>query len=253
MSNFLEHIGSEQQVIPPGSQTLSLTVSSPPIILDHASLGGVDLIHPRRSSVYRKGGKRAFDLALVLLAAPFLVVIVLLIAALVSADGAAPFYRHWRVGKDGKLFGCVKLRTMTTDANERLTAILASNAEAADEWAKTQKLRHDPRVTFLGLFLRKTSLDELPQFWNVIRGEMSFVGPRPVTLEELDRYGILRGAYLSVRPGITGPWQIHPMRNDMSYGARVVLDASYASSVNLRSDLKVIIETARWALHPNGC
>lgn len=201
---------------------------------------------------YRIMGKRMLDLTFVILAMPFAIIILIVIAIMVARHGGTPFYRHWRVGKNGKAFGCLKVRTMTPDASERLKALLESDPEAALEWKETQKLRNDPRITRIGKILRKTSLDELPQLWNVLVGDMSLVGPRPVTLEELDRFGTKSDAYTSVHPGITGPWQINPVRNIMTYDERVAIEASYANQVSFIGDIKVLFGTLKWAMAPNG-
>lgn len=201
---------------------------------------------------YRAVGKRLLDLVIVILALPVVINILLVLAILVAQDGGAPFYRHRRIGRNGKTFGCLKVRTMTTDATERLQALLESDPAAAYEWQQTQKLHNDPRITKVGKFLRKTSLDELPQLWNVLVGDMSLVGPRPVTSDELARFGTSSEAYKSVRPGITGAWQIDPTRNAMTYDERVAIEASYAKQVSFMGDLKVLIGTLKWAMAPNG-
>jgi lipopolysaccharide/colanic/teichoic acid biosynthesis glycosyltransferase len=140
---------------------------------------------------------------------------------------------------------------MVPDAAERLTAHLAANPEAAAEWEANHKLVDDPRITPLGEFLRRTSLDELPQLWNVLTGEMSFVGPRPVTEEELEKYGAARGAYCRMRPGITGLWQVSG-RNEVTYGERVQLDLDYLASISLLRDLKIILRTGLVVVFPTG-
>lgn len=188
--------------------------------------------------------KRAMDLvgaALLLLAClpAFLV-----IALLVRRDGGPVFYAHPRVGRGGKVFGCLKFRSMVVDADRRLAALLESDPAARAEWETTRKLKRDPRVTPIGRLLRATSLDELPQLINVLRGEMSLVGPRPVTRAELEQhYGATAAAhYLSVRPGITGPWQISG-RNDVTYASRVALDVAYATAPSLWTDLRILLRT----------
>ena len=156
--------------------------------------------------------------------------------------GGAPFFGHSRVGRGGREFRCWKIRTMVPDAQGCLAQHLAENAEAAEEWEITQKLEHDPRTTRLGRFLRMSSLDELPQPFNVLCGEMSFVGPRPVVPEELGRYGLSAGLYKRLRPGITGLWQVSG-RNDVAYDQRVALDVKYAKELNWRGDILIIFKT----------
>jgi lipopolysaccharide/colanic/teichoic acid biosynthesis glycosyltransferase len=176
--------------------------------------------------------------ALILLAPVFVV-----FGALVFfQDGGPIFFSHGRVGLRGRLFACLKLRTMAADADARLATLLAADETAREEWARDHKLRADPRVTALGRFLRKTSIDELPQLINVLRGEMNLVGPRPVTPDEIARYGKHAHYYRSVKPGITGLWQVSG-RNDVSYRRRVVMDCLYARRRNPLFDLKILFAT----------
>ncbi|MES1156881.1 MAG: sugar transferase [Alphaproteobacteria bacterium] len=171
--------------------------------------------------------KRAFDVFVSAAVMIFLAPAFLTIAALIKlGDGGPIFYRHLRIGRSGQRFECFKFRTMAVDSQERLAFILQSDPHAAAEWRESQKLRSDPRVTKIGVFLRKSSLDELPQFFNVLRGDMSIVGPRPITRAELYRYGRDRRYYLLVRPGITGLWQVSG-RSNASYDKRVQLDREY--------------------------
>lgn len=195
--------------------------------------------------------KRVFDIVLVLLLLPFIGLVIALLALATRRDGGPAFYGHVRIGRGGRPFSCWKIRTMVTDSGARLAAHLAADPAAAAEWARDFKLRHDPRITPLGNFLRKTSLDELPQIWNVLKGEMSFVGPRPVTREELARYKTAAKAYLAVRPGITGIWQVSG-RNDIPYQTRITLDENYAKNINLKQDIKIIIKTANAVMTKTG-
>lgn len=187
--------------------------------------------------------KRAIDIVLaisgIVLLAPLL--IFCFVATVVTSPGPALF-RHRRVGFRGKYFDCLKFRTMATDAPARLRDLLESDPRAAAEWTTTRKLRHDPRVTPIGAILRKSSLDELPQLFNVLKGEMSIVGPRPVTDEELVRYSDAIDAYLSCRPGITGLWQVSG-RSTTSYDKRVEYDAFYARNWSMALDAKILIVT----------
>jgi len=151
-------------------------------------------------------------------------------------------FRHKRVGFNGKPFDCLKFRTMLGDAPERLRKLLETDAAAAAEWAQCQKLRNDPRVTRIGAILRESSLDELPQLFNVLMGSMSIVGPRPVTEDELSRYGASVKAYTACRPGITGLWQVTG-RGTTSYETRVSCDVYYARKWSLSLDSKIIVVT----------
>jgi len=195
------------------------------------------------SGLYARFGKRLFDLCFALLLLPVLAPVIALLWAIVRRDGGAGFFGHRRVGRDGKIFKCWKLRSMVVDAEARLEAHLKAHPEAAAEWARDHKLTDDPRITRFGDFIRKTSLDELPQIWNVLKGEMSFVGPRPVVTKELEKYGNSLPAYLAQKPGITGLWQVSG-RNDISYGERVAMDVTYLSQRSLRRDLVIIARTA---------
>jgi exopolysaccharide production protein ExoY len=199
----------------------------------------------------RNGMKRAFDLSAVVVTAPLWGPLMLTLAALVRLTSRGPaFYGHERVGRGGQTIRCLKLRTMVRDADARLAALLASDPGLAEEFARTFKLKHDPRVTRMGRFLRKTSLDELPQLINVFRGEMSLVGPRPITEDEMRRYGQYMPIVLSARPGMTGLWQVSG-RNDVSYSTRVALDVQYAFGQSLGSDLSIIARTFVRVIRPS--
>lgn len=187
--------------------------------------------------------KRAMDVMLALTALVLLLPLLLLVALLVRLTTGSPImFAHTRVGRGGAPFKCYKFRTMVADADEVLERHLAANPEAALEWAATRKLRKDPRVTPLGQALRKSSLDELPQLVNVLRGEMSCVGPRPIVHEELAHYGSCAAAYLAARPGLTGSWQVSG-RSNLSYEARVALDHEYVRNWSLWRDVVIILRT----------
>lgn len=180
--------------------------------------------------------------ALMLLAlSPLLLVITFIIW---RTDGAPIFFGHYRVGRNGKLFRCLKFRSMARNSQELLRQLLESDPAAREEWQREHKLLNDPRITPIGHFLRKTSLDELPQLFNVLRGEMTLVGPRPITFEELRKYGSIRWHYLSVRPGITGLWQVSG-RNNLSYEERVELDRSYVEGRSAWQDLQILFKTVK--------
>jgi len=187
--------------------------------------------------------KRGFDmlgaLAGLVVLSPLLILIGLLVKL---SDGGPAFYGHTRIGRGGRLFRCLKFRTMVADGDAVLAAHFVSNHEAAAEWAATRKLKDDPRVTRVGTVLRKLSLDELPQIINILRGDMSIVGPRPVVREELDHYGKSAVFYLKSRPGLTGLWQVSG-RSDVSYDTRVAFDRHYVENWSMVEDIKIIART----------
>lgn len=195
--------------------------------------------------------KRSFDIVAALALLIVLAPIFLLLALLVRRDGGPVFFRHTRIGRNGQRFHCLKFRTMVPDAEQRLARLLAEDAQAAAEWAQSFKLRHDPRITPVGRFLRKTSLDELPQLLNVLAGSMSLVGPRPIVEDELRRYGEAAALYLMLRPGLTGMWQING-RNDTSYDERVRFDAWYALNRSLWTDTKILVATVPAVMRKRG-
>jgi exopolysaccharide production protein ExoY len=187
----------------------------------------------------KRGIDVAVALAALLLAAPIMLMVALLIRV---ADPGPIIFAHTRVGFRGQAFRCYKFRTMATDSERLLAEHLARDPEAAREWAESRKLRHDPRVGFIGQLLRKTSLDELPQLYNILRGDMSCVGPRPVVQDELERYGAFVGYYLRTRPGLTGLWQVTG-RSSTDYANRVSLDAQYVRTWSIWSDLAILCRT----------
>lgn len=195
--------------------------------------------------------KRRLDIALSIFFLPVVLIIGLPIALLVALEGGRPLYRQIRVGRNGRLFTCYKFRTMTHDANARLRAALRDDPDARRAWFDRFKFENDPRVTRLGWFLRKTSLDEIPQVWNVIKGDMSWVGPRPVILDELLKYGADLPAYLACRPGITGMWQVNG-RSDTTYRQRVAFDVHYAKNWSVMLDLRILLMTIPRVLTAKG-
>lgn len=195
--------------------------------------------------------KRIFDCAMAL---PILLVISPLLAVislLCAMDGGPVFYGHRRIGQNGKPFACYKFRTMVVGAHDLFDEYLSFHPAAVVEWEHSQKLDVDPRITSIGRWLRRTSLDELPQLLNVIKGDMSLVGPRPVTETELIRYGDHASVYLTVRPGITGLWQVSG-RNSLTYEKRVALDVHYISRQSIWRDLVILLRTARVLLTGDG-
>lgn len=190
----------------------------------------------------------AVSLAAILVVAPLLLIIVTLMKL---SDPGPVFFAQPRIGRDGRLFRCLKFRSMVVDAEAQLARYLAAHPEAYEEWARDHKLRNDPRITWLGRFLRKSSLDELPQLFNILRGDMALVGPRPIVAAEAVRYGRYLAAYSSVRPGLTGLWQVSG-RNDTSYRRRVAIDTCYARSRSLALDVKILARTVPAVLKAAG-
>jgi exopolysaccharide production protein ExoY len=195
--------------------------------------------------------KRVLDVAGAVLLGVVFAPLFLVIVLLMRRDGGPLIYKHQRVGRDGKFFECLKFRTMVPDADKVLYELLEQRPELRAEWIKDHKLRKDPRVTTIGRFLRRTSLDELPQIWNVLRGEMSLVGPRPVVREELFRYGRNTAIYISTKPGITGLWQVNG-RNNTDYRRRVAMDVYYVRRSSLVLDFYILLRTTAVVLAGNG-
>jgi Undecaprenyl-phosphate galactose phosphotransferase WbaP len=198
-----------------------------------------------------EAAKRLFDvvgaIALALLLSPLLLVVGM---ALVRDRGPI-IYSHSRTGRHGRTFGCLKFRTMVPDAERVLRDLLHHDPKLQQEWIRDQKLRNDPRVTAIGRFLRRTSLDELPQLWNVLKGDMSLVGPRPVMREEWQRYGSRLDTYLAAKPGVTGLWQVMG-RSDTDYRRRVALDSFYVRKRSLLLDAYILLVTVKVVLGGRG-
>ncbi|WP_344846151.1 sugar transferase [Celeribacter arenosi] len=189
------------------------------------------------------------DLLFTLAAAPVVLPFVAVMAVLIALDGSNPFYSQLRVGKHGRTFRMWKLRTMVKNADEQLEAYLDENPDARAEWDATQKLKKDPRITLIGRALRKTSLDELPQLFNVVNGTMSLVGPRPMMLNQRDSYP--GQAYYNLKPGITGLWQISD-RNECEFVGRVRYDDIYDRVISLKTDVGVLFRTVSVVLRGTG-
>ncbi|MDZ4310142.1 MAG: sugar transferase [Cypionkella sp.] len=204
---------------------------------------------PSGRGPYRQFFKRAFDIVAIVLAAPVVMPIVAIAAVMVARDGGSPFYTQMRVGKGGKRFRMWKLRSMVRDADARMEEFLAANPEARMEWDSTQKLKADPRITRMGKFLRKSSLDELPQLWNVLMGDMSLVGPRPMMISQQSLYP--GRAYYALRPGITGYWQTSG-RNRTTFEARAGFDDAYEADLSMLTDVKVLAATVGVVVHGTG-
>lgn len=197
-------------------------------------------------------GKWLFDKAFAATALIALAPAMLAIAAALKLREPGPvFFAHTRIGKDGRRFKCYKFRTMRADGDARLAWVFAIDPIARADWAAAQKLERDPRVHPLGDFLRRSSLDELPQFWNVLKGDMSIVGPRPIVQDEIAKYGRHFADFCAVRPGITGAWQVGG-RTDTDYDQRVALDVEYVRTASFRGDLRIVLKTIGVVLKQRG-
>jgi len=196
--------------------------------------------------------KRCIDIALVMAFSPVILLVTLVVAALVKLSSEGPvFYSHRRIGKHGMFFSMWKFRTMCVDSAGLLEKYLEQNPDARTEWNKTHKLRKDPRVTRIGSLLRRYSLDELPQLWNVLTGQMSLVGPRPIVAAEVEKYGNCFDCYRSVVPGLTGMWQVSG-RSELSYDARVALDCEYVGCWSLHKDILILMKTFSSVMNQDG-
>jgi lipopolysaccharide/colanic/teichoic acid biosynthesis glycosyltransferase len=196
--------------------------------------------------------KRAMDVFLVLAASPLILLTVGIVAAMVVLSSPGPiFYSHRRIRKNGAFFSMWKFRTMCLNSAEVLEEYLAANPEARTEWNKAHKLRHDPRITPIGAFLRRYSLDEIPQFWNVLMGQMSLVGPRPIVAAEVEKYADKFNCYCRVKPGLTGLWQVSG-RSTIDYPERVALDCDYVHRWSLHRDLVILLRTFSTVIRQDG-
>ena len=227
--------------------TLQLNELSDDFEMSSAPVGLVNIA--ARSGLYRNYVKRLFDVAAVVASGLVVGPLILFLALLVAADGSNPFYWNERVGRRGRNFRMLKLRTMVPDADKMLEDYLSRNAEARLELNSTQKLKSDPRITRVGRFLRKTSLDELPQLWNVLTGDMSLVGPRPMMPSQRPLYHGL--AYYSLRPGITGIWQVSD-RNESAFSKRAEYDSEYDEKLTFGMDIWLLWSTVRVVLKGTG-
>ncbi|MDO5613441.1 MAG: sugar transferase [Paracoccus sp. (in: a-proteobacteria)] len=202
-----------------------------------------------QGKIYRRGIKRALDVFLILLSLPIVLPVVAFMALLVARDGGKPFYSQDRIGRGGKVYRIWKLRTMVHDADARLDAYLRENPVLREQWLTKQKLLDDPRITRIGRILRKTSLDELPQLFNVFKGDMSLVGPRPMMVSQKEMYP--GSAYYRLRPGITGLWQVSD-RNETRFSERAWYDEEYDRSLSFMTDLSILLATFRVVLRGTG-
>jgi Undecaprenyl-phosphate galactose phosphotransferase WbaP len=196
--------------------------------------------------------KRCIDIVLIILFSPLVLLAIGIVSALVMISSPGPiFYSHRRIRRHGAFFSMWKFRTMCVNSAEVLEQYLAAHPEARREWNKTQKLRHDPRITEIGSFLRRYSLDELPQLWNVLAGHMSLVGPRPIVAAEVEKYAESFECYCRVKPGLTGLWQVSG-RSELTYDERVALDCDYVGRWSLRRDIWILLKTFRVVLKQDG-
>ena len=196
--------------------------------------------------------KRCFDILLVLISMPIMFLVLGAVSTVVMLSSPGPvFYSHRRIRKGGAFFSMWKFRTMCVNSAEVLEDHLARHPEARAEWNKTHKLREDPRITRLGVFLRRYSLDELPQLWNVLMGQMSLVGPRPIVAAEVEKYGDCFDCYCRVKPGLTGLWQVSG-RSKLSYDARVALDCEYVDRWSLAKDVMILLRTFASVVNQDG-
>lgn len=219
------------------------------ILIETINQSAFDLVQigQRRARHIQGFAKRAFDVVGALFLALVFSPLILFIAIVLACTPGKALFRHCRIGQHGNAFNCLKFQTMVPDADRVLHDVLAKDDTLRAEWERDHKLRDDPRITWLGRFLRRTSLDELPQLWNVLRGDMSLVGPRPIVTAELPRYGRRAATYLQIKPGLTGYWQVNG-RSNTSYRRRVAMDVMYARNANLMFDLYILAMTARVVL-----
>ena len=194
---------------------------------------------------------RSLDITIAIVALLFISPLLMVVIVVLACEGGPVIFAHRRIGLGGKSFYCLKFRSMVVDAEERLSRLLRDDPEAQQEWLRDHKLRNDPRITRFGQFLRRSSVDELPQLLNVLRGEMSIVGPRPIVDAELPRYGRRISSYYAVKPGITGIWQVSG-RNDVEYRTRVAMDCVFAKSIRPSLYLYLVVATVPAVLARRG-
>lgn len=234
----------------PYGRDMSLGLFLPPPADPSGGGFGTPPVRMSRHVLYRQFAKRLLDLVFVLLTLPVFLPVIGICALALWIEGGSPFYRQDRLGRNGRVFSILKLRTMVRDADAMLEHCLSEDAALAAEWRSTQKLKNDPRVTRVGALLRETSLDELPQLWNVLTGDMSLVGPRPMMPDQLPLYGE-PGCYFAVRPGLTGIWQVS-LRNETQFSDRAQLDAVYCANLSLWGDFKLLLRTVGVVLRRTG-
>lgn len=210
------------------------------------SLAQKSILHNKSSNFAKRLFDIVFSLSVLVLCAPIYLMLAVTIAC--TSSGSI-FYVQERVGKNHQHFGCIKFRTMIPNADLLLHEMMAESEDLRQEFSDNFKLKEDPRITKIGKFLRTTNLDEFPQFINVLRGEMSVVGPRPLVPEEIERYGVDIDRVLTIRPGITGLWQVSG-RNDIPYAQRIRMDVNYVKRRNFGLDLRIVLKTMLLTLRP---
>lgn len=229
----------------PVSTTKTLTHRGSETTAQHAAIYAV------RGGAYRAIGKRLLDLTLIVMILPIIMPIIVMVALALLVAGHSPFYSQQRLGRGGRVFRIWKFQTMYPDADKMLVALLEVDPVRRAEWQSTQKLKSDPRITRIGSYLRKTSIDELPQLWNVLKGDMSLLGPRPMMPDQKHLYGPAFPVYASLRPGISGMWQVSE-RNESHFQRRAELDIEYARDLSLATDLRLVWQTLRTVLYSTG-
>lgn len=231
-----------------------MNIAHDPFLDPHVQVKRVDIVASRRPDRLTHGSvlKTVFDRCAALMGLVLIAPMLMVIAGLIMMRRDGPvFFSHVRVGRDGRLFRCHKFRTMVLNGTDLFDQILAIDPIARDDWQVRRKIFRDPRVSRLGAFLRSSSLDELPQLWNVLCGDISLVGPRPITQEELLNYGEYASDYLSVRPGITGAWQVSG-RSASTFAERVALDVDYIRNPSFARDMTILLRTVNVVLRRQG-
>lgn len=229
----------------PVSTTKTLTLRSTETTAEHAAIYAV------RGGAYRAVGKRLLDLTMIILILPIVLPVIAMVTLALLVAGHSPFYSQKRLGRGGRVFRIWKFQTMHPEADKMLAALLEADPARRAEWQSTQKLKQDPRITRIGSYLRKTSIDELPQLWNVLKGDMSLLGPRPMMPDQKHLYGPAFPVYASLRPGISGMWQVSE-RNESHFQRRAELDIQYARDLSLATDLRLVWQTLRTVLYSTG-
>ena len=252
-ANIQNQVTQPEQTVPAAQVSPQTAADSPHATNDfghnpaisYPTVVSADFRFPIQSDLSSDGGlnpKRIVDLVLTSILTVIFLPVFLCVGIVLLLTGGNFLFHQERIGRNGVSFSCLKFRTMTTNADQELEELLERCPESRQEWAASQKLRDDPRITAFGKFLRSTSLDEIPQFLNVLRGDMSLVGPRPIVADEVKKYRRYFKEYASVRPGISGLWQVSG-RNNVSYRRRVALDTFYARNHSLRLDLSILLRT----------
>jgi lipopolysaccharide/colanic/teichoic acid biosynthesis glycosyltransferase len=240
---MLENTSIRRRTVKQPVNTVGRPAEASPTPVIQTSVDRIEQLDLPVVSLASAFAKRSFDVLGALSIAVICSPIILAIAITIRLSGSPILFSHQRVGKDRRMFPCYKFRSMIPDAEQVLQELLRSSPEVLQEWRESHKLRDDPRITEFGAFLRRSSMDELPQLWNVLKGDMSLVGPRPIVEDELERYGNKAMIYMSVKPGMTGLWQIMG-RSNVTYSRRVSLDTWYVQKQNILFDAWILMRTA---------